>query len=213
MVLDHLVREPETITSSTPILFLLHGYGSHEEDLFAFTPDLPSDWIIVSFRAPLNAPIEGYAWYSIDFMDLERLVDVPEATNSLNAVMNSIKEIRERYKLDNKTPSHLCGFSQGGILSYALSLTYPEQFSKVALLSAYPENRLLSKRVKEKKRLEHLRFFVSHGTDDVTIPLEWGSKGAEMLYDFGCYFTFREYVSGHGVNQKNYMDLMEFFKF
>ncbi|HOB25369.1 MAG TPA: phospholipase, partial [Kaistella sp.] len=28
----------------------------------------------------------------------------------------------------------------------------------------------------------------------------------------GCYFTFREYMSGHGVNQKNYMDLMEFFK-
>jgi phospholipase/carboxylesterase len=31
------------------------------------------------------------------------------------------------------------------------------------------------------------------------------------LYDLNCYFSFREYMSGHGVNQKNYMDLMDFF--
>ncbi len=212
MVLDHLVREPEHIVPSTPILFLLHGYGSNEHDLFSFIPDLPSDWIIVSFRAPLPGPMEGYGWYDIDFMDLERLIDVPQATDSLNALLNSISGIRKRYELSEKSLSHLCGFSQGGILSYALALSHPELFSKVACLSAYPEYRLLTQRVKDKKRLESLRFFISHGTDDVTIPLEWGAKAPELLYETGCYFTFREYESGHGVNQKNYMDLMDFFK-
>jgi phospholipase/carboxylesterase len=65
--------------------------------------------------------------------------------------------------------------------------------------------------VKEKKKLENLRFFVSHGSDDAVIPIDWGKKAAELLYDLSCYFTFREYMSGHGVNQKNYKDLMEFF--
>jgi phospholipase/carboxylesterase len=36
MNLDYLVREPENITPSTPVLFMLHGYGSNEQDLFSF---------------------------------------------------------------------------------------------------------------------------------------------------------------------------------
>ena len=120
-------------------------------------------------------------------------------------------EVTNRYQLlDNET--HLCGFSQGGVLCYTLALKYPELFHKIACLSAYPEPKLLTGAVTDKKRLEHLRFFISHGTDDAVIPLEWGRKAADLLYDFNCYFTFREYMSGHGVNQKNYLDLMEFFK-
>ncbi|PZU79771.1 MAG: phospholipase, partial [Chryseobacterium sp.] len=41
MELQYLVREPQNITSETPILFMLHGYGSNEEDLFSFVPTLP----------------------------------------------------------------------------------------------------------------------------------------------------------------------------
>ena len=94
----------------------------------------------------------------------------------------------------------------------ALALQNPQLFSKVACLSAYPEEKLMEHMVKDKKQLQHLRFFISHGTDDAVIPLEWGRKAADLLYDLSCYFTFREYMNGHGVNQKNYMDLMEFFR-
>ena len=46
----------------------------------------------------------------------------------------------------------------------------------------------------------------------MVIPIEWGKKGAELLYDMSMFFSFREYQSGHGVDARNYMDLMEFFK-
>ncbi|MGC4129099.1 MAG: alpha/beta hydrolase-fold protein [Bergeyella sp.] len=211
MDLQYLVREPQNITPETTILFLLHGYGSNEEDLFSFVPSLPEDWIIVSYRAPFSTEFGGYSWYDISFNDAEKFVDVPQAVESLNTLLKSMVNISRQYGLSgNRT--HLCGFSQGGILSYALALSYPELFTKVACLSAYPEEKLLGSMVKEKKKLEHLRFFISHGTDDAVIPLEWGRKSADLLYDLNCYFTFREYMSGHGVNQKNYMDLMDFFK-
>ena len=210
MELQYLVREPETITKETQILLMLHGYGSNEEDLFSFVPTLPKDWLIISFRAPRTLEFGGFSWYDIDFNDADKFVDVPQATESLNAILESIAGIKERYGIsDGKV--HLCGFSQGGILSYALSLTYPEKFSKVACLSAYPEEKLLTQMEKDKKKFQNVRFFISHGTDDVVIPLEWGRKAADLLYDMSCYFSFREYMSGHGVNQKNYMDLMEFF--
>ena len=85
-------------------------------------------------------------------------------------------------------------------------------FDKIAILSAYPEEKLLKNIVKDKKKLERLRFFVSHGADDAIIPFDWGKKGADMLYDLSCFFTFREYDNGHGINQKNYMDLMHFLE-
>ncbi|AZB08280.1 phospholipase [Chryseobacterium sp. G0162] len=210
MNLDYLVREPENITSATPILFMLHGYGSNEQDLFSFRETLPKDWIIISFRAPRDTQFEGYSWYDINFNDPENFIDVPQAKESLNAVLESILKIINNYGL-TESKVHLCGFSQGGILCYALALKYPELFTNVACLSSYAEEKILDGIVKDKKKLEKLRFFVSHGTDDAVIPIDWGRKAAELLYDLNCYFTFREYMSGHGVNQKNYMDLMDFF--
>lgn len=211
MELKYLVREPETITPQTTILFMLHGYGSNEEDLFSFVPTLPEDWIIVSFRAPLDTQYEGFSWYDIDFMNPEKFVNTEQATTSLNAILEHMVSISNQYGL-TQNQTHLCGFSQGGILSYALALRLPEFFTKVACLSCYPEEKLLREISKDKKKLSRLQFFVSHGTDDAIIPLEWGRKAADLLYDLGTYFTFREYMSGHGVNQKNYMDLMDFFK-
>lgn len=209
MELSYLVREPEHITSETPILFMLHGYGSNEEDLFSFRDTLPQDWLIVSFRAPLNTPYEGYSWYDINFNNPDEFINPDQAKDAMNAILKYIVEIKQRYGL-NAGNTHLAGFSQGGILTYALSLTNPQLFHKVICMSCYPEEKILTNIVKDKKKLEHLRFFVSHGTDDAVIPLDWARKGAELLYNLSCYFTFREYMSGHGVNQKNYMDLMDF---
>ncbi|MBP6577458.1 MAG: phospholipase [Chryseobacterium sp.] len=211
MELQYLVREPQNITAETPILFLVHGYGSNEQDLFSFVPTLPEDWLVVSFRAPFNADNGGHAWFDIDFNSAENFVDDVQAEEAVKQVLENILSISNRYGLaNNKT--HLCGFSQGGIIVYSLALQYPELFSKIACLSTFPEERLLKNMVKDKKKIEHLRFFISHGTDDGVIPIEWAKKGAELLYDLSAYFSFREYMAGDGVNQKNYMDLMEFFK-
>lgn len=211
MDLHYLVREPQTITSKTPLLILLHGYGSNEQDLFSFVPTLPEDWLVVSFRAPFSTNYGGYSWFDIDLMNTENRIDVQQAQESKSAILENILKITNHYGLTHNE-THLCGFSQGGILSYALALQNPELFSKVACMSCYPEEKMLTNMAKNKKKLEQLRFFISHGIDDAVIPMEWGRKAADMLYNLGCYFSFREYMSGHGVNQKNYMDLMEFFK-
>jgi phospholipase/carboxylesterase len=212
MDLQFIVREPENITPQTQLLVMLHGYGSNEEDLFSFRETLPKDWIIVSYRAPRDTDFEGFSWYDINFMNPDAFIDVPQAEESLDALVKSMMGITNHYGLtENET--HLCGFSQGGILCYALALRYPELFSKIACMSSYLEEKLINNKEisKDKKKIQNLRFFISHGTDDAVIPLEWARKTAEKMYELGPYFSFREYMNGHGVNQKNYMDLMDFF--
>ena len=209
MDLQFIVREPENITPNSQLLVMIHGYGSNEEDLFSFRHDLPEDWIIVSYRGPKMTDYNGFSWYDIDFNDAEKFIDVEQAVDSMKAIMKSIDNLKHHYQLEGKT--NMMGFSQGGILTYAMTLTYPEYFQKIACLSAYPEPKIL-KNIKGKKEIQHLRFFISHGTEDAVIPLEWGRKAADFLYELGAFFTFREYMNGHGVNQKNYMDLINFFK-
>ena len=210
MELKYLIREPENISSKTTLLVLLHGYGSNEEDLFSFIPTLPKEWLIVSFRAPFDTDFGGYSWFDIDLMNAENPIDVAQAKNAEKKILESILTISNQYGLtENET--HLAGFSQGGILTYALALNQPQFFSKIAILSSYLDEKLLVNSSKDKKQLEKLRFFISHGADDAVIPLEWGRKAADYLYHKGCFFSFREYMNGHGINQKNYMDLMEFF--
>lgn len=211
MDLKYLVREPENINPETPLLVLLHGYGSNEQDLFSFAETLPKNWLIVSFRAPLELGADSYSWFDIDFMNAQNPIDLAQAEQSADRILRQIKKIKENYGL-TESITHLIGFSQGGILSYTLALTHPELFSKVAVLSTYLEEKLLPNVSKNKKSLGKLRFFISHGTDDAVIPLDWGRKAADYLYEKGCYFSFREYMSGHGVNQKNYMDLMDFLQ-
>ena len=210
MKLNYITKKPNKITIETPILILLHGYGSNEEDLFSFCPDLPEDWLIVSFRAPINTPYGGFCWYDIDFTNAEKFINIEQAEKSIHLILEEISLIRKQYKITNGKV-HLCGFSQGGIISYALALRYPQFFNKIACLSSYPEQKILQN-IADKKSLSHLRFFISHGIEDTVIPIDWGKKGYELLYDLNLYFSFREYHSGHGINPKNYQDLIHFFK-
>ena len=94
--MNYLVREPENIHAQTPILVLLHGYGSDENDLFSFTPDLPEDWLVVSFQAPHTTPNGGCSWYDIDFLDEEKFINVPQAEESIELVLKTIEEIKEK---------------------------------------------------------------------------------------------------------------------
>ena len=210
MKLNYITKKPNKITIETPILILLHGYGSNEEDLFSFCPDLPEDWFIISFQAPINTPYGDFCWYDIDFTNAEKFINIEQAEKSIHLILEEISLIRKQYKITNGKV-HLCGFSQGGIISYALALRNPQFFNKIACLSSYPEQKILQN-IADKKSLSHLRFFISHGTEDTVIPIDWGKKGYELLYDLNLYFSFREYHSGHGINPKNYQDLIHFFK-
>jgi phospholipase/carboxylesterase len=42
--LHHLVKEPKIKKDKNPLLLLLHGYGSNEEDLFSFANELPEEY-------------------------------------------------------------------------------------------------------------------------------------------------------------------------
>lgn len=206
MNLHYLVQEPKVKHDKNPLLLLLHGYGSNEEDLFSFAPELPADSYVISVRAPYNLQPYGHAWYAIHFdADENKFSDNNQAKESVEIIALFIDEMVKKYPIDAKNVT-LIGFSQGAILSYATALTYPEKISKVAALSGYFNQEIIPQNL-DVKAIAHLKFFISHGNEDQVIPLEWAQKAKPVLENLGLAVDYQEYPIGHGVSPKNFFDL------
>ena len=98
MTLHHLVRAPKIILDKNPLLLLLHGYGSNEEDLFSFASELPEEYYVISARAPYDMGFGSYAWYAINFdADENKFSDIPQAQQSRDLIANFINELVANY--------------------------------------------------------------------------------------------------------------------
>jgi phospholipase/carboxylesterase len=194
-----------------PVLFMLHGYGSNEEDLFSFAEELPQELCIISVRAPFALEPFGYAWYAINFeADNTKWSDDEQAITSRDKIRDFIKEACATYGLDD-TQISLLGFSQGTILSYALALSYPDMVKNVIALSGYINEALLKDGYTEND-FSNLRIYASHGQVDQVIPLAWAERAPKLLERLGIAYTFEEFPSGHGVIPQNFYSFKEWLQ-
>lgn len=209
--LKYIVRKPKEITKNTSLLILLHGYGSNEEDLYSFASELPSDLLIISARALQDLGFGSYAWYTINFNNTQgKFSDIPEAIKARDIIYKFVTEIQEKYAISPEK-TFLLGFSQGTILSYAVALNYPETVQKVIALSGYINPDLLPENL-EKFDYTKLEFFISHGSVDQVIPVEWANKAPEFLNQLKIKNCYQEYPVGHGVAPKNFFDFKKWIE-
>jgi phospholipase/carboxylesterase len=203
--LEYLVREPKTKLDKNPLLLLIHGYGSNEQDLFSFATELPDEYYIVSVRAPYDIQYGSYAWYAINFdADQNKFSDNEQARTSRDLIAQFIDELIANYPIDAKNVT-LIGFSQGAILSYAVALSHPEKVQRVVAMSGYVNPEIIEENYL-KNSFSNLKIFTSHGTVDQVIPVEWGRKAKPFLENLGINSTYKEYPIGHGVSPQNFYD-------
>ena len=200
--LHYIVRQPKIEQENPPLLILLHGYGSNEEDLFSFASELPDELLIVSARAPFDMNFGGFAWYAItlDAND-EKFSDLDEARQSLTKIADFIDYVKSTYKT-NSNKTFLLGFSQGAILSYALSLNYPNKVNHVIALSGYINDELAPNTVTELNIATD--YYISHGTVDQVLPVDWARKAPIYLSENNLQNVYSEYPVGHGVAPQNF---------
>ncbi|MDJ1115498.1 alpha/beta hydrolase [Microbacterium dauci] len=122
---------PPAERAGRPLLVLLHGYGSNEEDLFGLVPHLPEAFVVASVRAPLSPrfPMPGYSWFTIDGVEGR---DPDEVQASADAVLAFIDEVGGDAPLVG-----LLGFSQGGVISLQALRTRPHGIAFAVNLAGY----------------------------------------------------------------------------
>nr|WP_299172879.1 dienelactone hydrolase family protein [uncultured Allomuricauda sp.] len=209
--LEYLHR-PSSITSGkVPSVFMFHGYGSNEEDLFSFASELPEELYVISVKAPYDLEPFGHAWYAINFdAEYGKWSDDEQAKISRDKIVAFIDEACNAYNLDTENVT-LLGFSQGTILSYSVALSFPEKIKNVVALSGYINEKILIEGYQEKNH-STLNIYASHGQVDQVIPLEWAQKTPAFLNQLRIKHTYEEFPIGHGVSQQNFYSFRDWLK-
>ena len=189
--LHHIVREPKVKKDKNPLILLLHGYGSNEEDLFSFASELPDEYYVISARAPYDLMYNSFAWYAINFdADENKFSDIEQAQSSRVLIATFIDEVVQNYAI-NANDVTLIGFSQGCILSYAVALTYPQKVQRVVAMSGY-WNAEIAEENYAKNDFSNKKIFASHGTVNEVIPVDWARKKKKKIKALGINIIFKE---------------------
>ena len=202
--LEHLTREPTLATDApAPVLILLHGLGSNEQDLFSFAPHLDPRYRVLSVRAPRPYAYRGFAWFNINFGQGIPEPDQLQMVDSQERLLAFVNEVRRAY---HPPRIYLAGFSQGAIMSYSISLAQPTLVSGVLAMSGYVIRTGALPAVATDS-LRNLPIFATHGLHDQVLPVFLGRSTRNYLQSLQLnHFTYREYPMAHEVSPACFED-------
>jgi phospholipase/carboxylesterase len=210
-LLFHLTRPPlQKGSERPPLLLLLHGVGSNEEDLFELSQYLDPRFFIVSARAPITLMPGAYAWFHIQFAPDDLRIDVREVEHSRSILQRFIAELIVSYHIDPDR-IYLMGFSQGAIMSLVLALTQPAKLAGVVSMSGRLSSEQSALMVPS-EALQDFPIFMAHGTDDAVIPIRDGRAARDELSKLPIDLTYREYPMGHQVSIESLNDIAAWLK-
>ena len=195
--LVHRTRWPQAEAGRLhPTIVALHGRGSHEGDLIGLADYLDPRLAWVSPRAPLRLQ-GGYEWYRLE------AVGVPEQSSFAAALDTAAEFVRAAVAAYPIDPArvYLLGFSQGGMVAYALTLTQPALMAGMIAHSSYlPLAALQATATLAPAGVAGKPILALHGTRDPLIPLPWAQAARDYVAGLGAQVTYQEFPISHTVS-------------
>lgn len=114
--------------AGTPLLVMMHGYGTDESRMVRLFEYLPPEFTCAALRAPM--PIgEHYGWFLLDYFLANDFADVVSVAAKVHAWVESVRE--------QHTSVSLLGYSQGMAMASTLLRLYPQDYAAVVGLSGF----------------------------------------------------------------------------
>jgi phospholipase/carboxylesterase len=192
---------PQRERAGRPLLVLLHGYASHEGDLFQLSPRLPLEPVVASLRAPI-AENGGWAWFSFTAAGIAD----PESA----AVDAAARALLDWIDALEYTSISLLGFSQGAAVALQAMRMAPGRFRSIVALSGFVAAGVSS----GDDELESIApaVFWGRGTLDIVISPELVARTEAWLPEHATV-TARIYEDlAHSVSTHELADVVEFLK-
>lgn len=191
----------------------LHGLGADGHDFEPIVPLLVAPhWPSIRFVFPhapmrpvtVNGGMRMRAWYDISALDLDRTQDEAGIRASRALVAGYVTKERERGMASGKI--FLAGFSQGGAMTVASGVTYPERLAGLIVLSGYVP--IADSLDRERHPESHgVAVFQGHGTHDPIVPLQLGEHSRAWLAARGHPVAWKTYPIPHSVSPEEVADL------
>ena len=175
----------------------MHGRGADEYDLEPVADTLDRARRLVAFlpRGPLALPPGGWHWYAV------RRVGYPDPATFL-PTFERVAFWLDAVLVDVGVPMErtvLAGFSQGAVMAYALGLAAgrPRPAAILAMSGFVPRVEGFELAVADRAGLP---VFISHGTNDSVIGVQWGRDARDRLTAARLNVTYREDPVEHTVS-------------
>lgn len=187
-----------------PLLVLLHGYGSHEGDLFGLSPYLPLNSAVASLRAPTREA-GGYAWFPRGSGNA-----ASPAGNPRGAIADAAASAVLAW-LDTLPPAPaigLLGFSQGAAVALQLMRHAPARFACAVQLSGF----VVAGALPGDETLAELLppVFWGRGTEDAVIPDDAIARTEDWLPSHASLDSRIYEGLSHAVSQQELTDVAGF---
>jgi phospholipase/carboxylesterase len=185
------------------LLVLFHGRGADENDLYPLLDLLDPERRLlgVTPRGPLALPPGGAHWYVV------RQVGFPDPATfipTFETVAGWVDGLAEETGLGPER-TVLGGFSQGAVMSYALSLARgrPRPAALIALSGFVPTVEAFELDLAPPLP----RVAIGHGTYDPVIDVDFGRRARHVLEEAGARVLYREYPLPHAVDPRFLVEL------
>ncbi|MEV6349761.1 hypothetical protein [Actinoplanes sp. NPDC051851] len=173
----------------TPLVVLLHGRGSHEQEILTLGDQLPPLFSYAAVRAPITEG-GGFAWFA------NRGIGRP-VESSLRSTMDWFRTWLDEVAPTGR-PVALVGFSGGAAFAGGLLLDEPSRYAGAAVL--YGTLPFDAGVPTTPSHLSGVPVFVAHGAQDRVIPRDLLDRTWQYLTDeSGALTTAREDQVGHGI--------------
>lgn len=207
MNLLHTLHQPAG-DGPHPTIFVLHGYGANAHDLLGLAPHLlGGKALVIAPQGPLEVPLDpqarlhGYAWFPLTLAQPPTEKDVGRGIESAQTFLDAAIE---KYPVDQRRMA-LLGFSQGGLIAFALALKDPDRFKALAALSTWLPDDLNASLPADASKLP---VWVQHGTNDEVIAVSRARDTKKKLEARGVPLSYKEYEMGHEISVDSLRDLV-----
>ena len=185
-------------------VIVLHGYAMRPEDLSPFAGSMGAPGVFYLPEAPLDAEVEGRAWWPIDQERRAAAMAIgprdlaeehPAGAEAARVVLGRIiAEVERRHP---GCPLVLVGFSQGGMVACDAILRDRPRVAGLALLSA---SRIAADEwAPLTGALAGLPILVSHGAHDPDLGFHAGERLRDMCIAAEAEVTWVPFEGEHGI--------------
>lgn len=172
-------------TATSPLVIALHGMGGSPERFARLWADYPATVEIALPRGPY-ADGDGFAWFAWPpGLDDDALADAIAAAEA--------RLWPELVALAHGRPLVICGFSQGGVLAYAIAARHPDRVTAAFPISGRLPDRLA--------RAPAAPIYALHGAADEIIEVARARQTVAAFRAAGATAELHEFpATGHTIS-------------
>jgi len=190
-----------------PMVIALHGLGDRPDSFRLVLDDLGVRARLVVPRAPLPQGSEGFSWFDFHADSDEQLAGgIRSAAEAVAELITSLLAVHTGPRRVIVT-----GFSQGGMLSFALAALHPELVATAIPISGYLPPPMWPPSRPQLRPLP--RILALHGDADHVVPIDSARWTVEALRSNGFEAELRSYAGvGHSMTKEMRATLHEAVK-